>query len=93
MFNELCPILHRSAGYASVSISGQVYEVALVFNPIKIESLGPAGSAAGERQSAVPNERVDQAGFADIASPQKSDFRQTIGGELLGTTGASYKLR
>ena len=93
MFNELCPTLHRGARHAGVTISGQVDEIIFAVYSIEIDRLCTARSATGEGQSALPYKRIDQAGFADIAPPKESDLRQTVGWELLGTTGASYKLR
>jgi len=93
MFNELCPTFHRGARHAGVTITGQVDEIVFAVYSIEIDRLCTARSATGEGQSAPSNERINQAGLADIAPPEERDFRQTVGWELLGTTSASYKLR
>ena len=88
MFNESCPFVLRRAGHTRISISGQIDEVELVVYAVKIDRLRTTGSVTGERQLSLPYQRIDQAGFADIASPQKSDLRQPVGGELFGIVSA-----
>jgi hypothetical protein len=58
------------------------------FNSIEIYGLCSAGGVTRECQLSLPGNRIDQTGFADVASPQKSDLGQSVGGELLRMIGA-----
>ena len=88
MLNELCPFVLRRQRHARISIAGQIDEVEFAVDPVKIDRLRSARRITGERQPLLSRNCIDQTGFADIASPQKSDLGQPIGGELLGTVGA-----
>ena len=85
MVNKLRPFVFSRDGHTRVSIAGQIDEVEFPVYAIEIDRLRAAGRVTGERQPLFPNDSIDEAGFADIASSQKSYFGQPVGGELLGT--------
>ena len=87
MFNELCPLALRGKRHPRVSIAWKIDEIKVAVYTIEVDRLRTTGRIAGERQSFLSYECIDQTGFADIASTQKSYLGQPIGGELLGTTG------
>src|SRR5882757_6168329 len=96
MFNEPRPFVFRGNRHLRISISGQVYKIELVVYTIEVDRLRPAGRITGERQPSFtrfPCNRIEKAGFSDIAPPQKSYLGQPVGGELLGTTGANGEFR
>jgi hypothetical protein len=66
-------------------------EVAI--DSIEIDRLRTTGRIAGERQPSFSCKCIDQAGFSDVASTQKSYLGQPVGGELLGTTGTVDEFR
>ncbi len=86
MFNELCPLALGGKGRPRVSVPRKVDEIEIVVYSIEVNRLRTTGCITGERQPAFSRERINQAGFSDVASSQESDFRQPVGRELLGTT-------
>src|SRR5580658_5211529 len=87
MFNELRPLALGRKGHPRVSITRQIDEIKIAVYTIEVDRLRATGCITGERQPAFPCKCIDQAGFADVASTQKSYLGQPVGGELLGTTG------
>src|ERR1700722_7812874 len=87
MFNELRPLALRRKGHPRVSIARQIDEIEIAVYTVEVDRLGTAGCITGKRQPSFPGKCINQAGFADIASTQKSYLGQPVGGELLGTTG------
>lgn len=65
----------------------------IAIDSVEIDRLRATGCIAGERQPALSCQRVDQAGFSDVASSKERDFGQSAFGELLGTTGAVNEFR
>jgi len=63
--------------------------VILAVDPIKIDGLRATRRVAGERQLALPDQGVDQAGFPNVTPPQKRYLRESADGELLRLTGTS----
>ena len=88
MFNESRPFVRGFAGRTRVSVTGQIDEVKPVVYSIKIQRLRTAGRTACERQPALSNERINKAGFTDVASSQKRHLRQPVGRELSRITYA-----
>src|SRR5580704_1462191 len=87
MFNELRPLARIRTGQPRVTITSQIDEIRIAVYTIEVDRLRATGCITGERQPAFPCKCIDQAGFADVASTQKSYLGQPVGGELLGTTG------
>jgi hypothetical protein len=87
MFNELCPLALCCEGNLGVSVAGQIHEIETAVYSIEIDRLRATRRVTGERQPAFPCKRVDEAGFADVASTQEGYLGQPVDGELLGTTG------
>ncbi len=93
MFNELCPLGLCGEGHPSVSITWKIHEIEAAIDPVKIDRLRTTGRITGERQPAFSCQCINQAGFSDVASTQKSYLGQPVGGELLGTTGTVDEFR
>src|ERR1035438_6535525 len=93
LLDQFLPFELVPYGHTGVSVSGQIDEVVGAVDAIKIDRLRSTRGVTGESQPFPPHQRVDQAGFPYVTSPQKSDFRQPVGGEHLRLARAHYKFR
>ena len=64
-----------------------------VIYAIEVDRLRATGCIAGKCQLALPDQIVNQAGFSNVTSPEKSDLRKTIAGKIGGTICASFEFR
>ena len=64
-----------------------------VIYAIEVDRLRATGCIAGKCQLALPHQIVNQAGFSNVTSPEKSDLRKTIAGKIGGTICASFEFR
>ena len=85
--NHRLPLPAYYSRNPGISITREIDKVKPTVDLIKIYGLRAARRIAGERQLSLPGESVDQAGFANITSPQKRNLRKRVGGELLGLGG------
>ncbi|SRR6266699_2536353 len=93
MFNEFRPLALGGKGHSRVSITRKVDEIKIPVYAIEVDRLRAARCITGKRQPTLSRKRIDQAGFSDIASTQKSYLGQSVGGELLGSTGTLNEFR
>jgi len=91
VLNQLLPIPGERERNPRVTISGKIYEIKRIVDTIKIDRLRATRCVAGESQPFLADQGIDQAGFSYVTSPQKSDFRQPVRGEILRLGRACYE--
>ena len=79
-FDQLFPLACYFLGDFGETIPWQVDEVELAVDLIEIDQLRTSGPGTGKRQPLATREAVQQTGFADVASAQKRNLRQRLGG-------------
>src|SRR5580698_5797853 len=74
MIDQLLPRIRYFLGDFGETIPRQIGEAETFVHLIEIDQLRTAWARTGFRQSAYPHQRIQQAGFADVAPAQKRDL-------------------
>src|SRR4029077_20622475 len=93
LFDKLLPLGCYFLGDTRVPVSGQIDEVELSVDPVKIDQLRTAGSCTGKRQPVLARQAIQQAGLAYITSSQKRDLRERFSRKLIRPGCTDYKFR
>src|SRR5277367_657020 len=92
MLDERLPLTRYFLGNFREPISWQIDEPVTAVNLIEIDQLRTTRPGTGVRQPVGSHQRIQQAGFADVAAAQKSDLRIRLRRKLLRPGCTYYKL-
>src|SRR5580700_3209521 len=92
MLDERLPLTRYFLGDFREPIPWQIDEPITAVNLIEIDQLRTTRPGTRVRQTICPHQRIQQAGFADVAAAQKSDLRIGLRRKLLRLGCTYYKL-
>src|ERR1700693_4085240 len=92
MLDERLPLTRYFLGDFREPIPWQIDEPVTAINLIEIDQLRTTRPGTGVRQTVGSHQRVQQAGFADVAAAQEGDLRIGLRRKLLRPGCAYYKL-
>jgi len=72
-----------------VAVAGQIDEMQIVVDPVKINQLGASGTGACERQARLFYQTIQQTRFAHVASPQEGNLTWAAVSRKLGGAGGA----
>ena len=76
-----------------VPITGNIDEAILPADPVEVNHLGAAWRRAGERESLLSNQRIQQAGLSDITPAKERNLRQSRIRKLIRPRRAQNEFR
>ena len=89
--DQYLPLRHVGRRNPGIAVTRQIDEIARFIHQVEIDGLRASRGTAGKCQLFLPRQSIDQAGFPNVASPQKSNFRQPAAGKCFRPAGTYYK--
>ena len=90
-FNQLFPLTRDVLGNFRETIPREIYKTQSLVELEEIDRLRTAGPRTGIRQPVSPYQRINETGFADVASSQKRNFRLLFRRKLIWLRCTYYK--